>query len=45
LWQIVPDALIELMQSKDPEKSQRVMAAMLQMSKIDIAKLREAAQA
>jgi predicted 3-demethylubiquinone-9 3-methyltransferase (glyoxalase superfamily) len=42
-WQIVPDALIELVQDKDPAKSQRVMAAMMQMKKIDIAGLKAAA--
>jgi len=41
-WQIVPNALIELLSDPDPKKSQRVMAAMMQMVKIDIAKLREA---
>jgi predicted 3-demethylubiquinone-9 3-methyltransferase (glyoxalase superfamily) len=41
-WQIVPTALIELMQDQDPAKSARVMRAMLQMTKIDIAGLRRA---
>jgi predicted 3-demethylubiquinone-9 3-methyltransferase (glyoxalase superfamily) len=41
-WQIVPVALLELLSDPDPEKSGRVMAAMLQMTKIDIAKLRQA---
>jgi predicted 3-demethylubiquinone-9 3-methyltransferase (glyoxalase superfamily) len=41
-WQIVPNALIELGQDKDPEKAKRVMEAMLQMSKIDIQKLKQA---
>jgi len=41
-WQIVPNALIELIQDKDPEKSARVMKAMLQMGKIEIDKLRAA---
>jgi predicted 3-demethylubiquinone-9 3-methyltransferase (glyoxalase superfamily) len=41
-WQIVPNALIELAQDKDPAKSQRVMAAMMQMKKIDIAGLKAA---
>lgn len=35
-WQIIPTVLGELMQDKDPEKSRRVVQAMLQMSKIDI---------
>jgi len=41
-WQIVPNALIELATDPDPEKSQRVMRAMMQMTKIDIAKLKQA---
>ena len=41
-WQVVPTALIELMQDKDAAKSSRVMNAMLQMTKIDIAALRRA---
>ena len=41
-WQIVPSALGEMMQDKDPEKSIRVMKAMLQMTKIDIETLRRA---
>ena len=42
-WQIVPRILGELVADPDREKSQRVMAAMLQMGKIDIAALEEAA--
>jgi predicted 3-demethylubiquinone-9 3-methyltransferase (glyoxalase superfamily) len=41
-WQIVPSILIEMLQDKDAEKSKRVMQAMLQMSKIDIAALKRA---
>jgi predicted 3-demethylubiquinone-9 3-methyltransferase (glyoxalase superfamily) len=41
-WQIVPVALLELMQDKDPVKSQRVVKAMLQMTKIDIEGLKRA---
>lgn len=41
-WQIIPSALGELLGDKDPEKSKRVMEAMLQMNKIDIAGLRRA---
>jgi predicted 3-demethylubiquinone-9 3-methyltransferase (glyoxalase superfamily) len=41
-WQIVPTALIELMQAKDARKSAGVMRAMLQMTKIDIAGLQRA---
>jgi predicted 3-demethylubiquinone-9 3-methyltransferase (glyoxalase superfamily) len=42
-WQIVPTALPELLSDPDPERSQRAMKAMLEMSKIDIAALRKAA--
>lgn len=41
-WQIVPPVLGELLQDKDPEKSKRVMEAMLQMHKIDIKALKQA---
>jgi predicted 3-demethylubiquinone-9 3-methyltransferase (glyoxalase superfamily) len=41
-WQIIPNALGELLNDPDPVKSQRVMQAMLQMGKIDIAGLRHA---
>jgi predicted 3-demethylubiquinone-9 3-methyltransferase (glyoxalase superfamily) len=41
-WQITPVALMELMSNPDPERSRRVMEAMLQMTKIDIAQLRRA---
>ncbi len=43
-WQIVPSVLGELLQDKDPEKSRRVMAAMLQMDKIDIKTLKQASE-
>jgi predicted 3-demethylubiquinone-9 3-methyltransferase (glyoxalase superfamily) len=39
-WQIIPSALMEMMRDKDPQKSQRVMKAMLQMTKIAIQGLR-----
>jgi len=41
-WQIVPTALGELMSDPDPAKAQRVMQAMLQMTKIDIKQLENA---
>jgi predicted 3-demethylubiquinone-9 3-methyltransferase (glyoxalase superfamily) len=44
-WQIVPRVMIELLQDKDPAKSQRVMQAMMQMTKIDIAGLQRAHRA
>lgn len=41
-WQIVPTVLGEMLQDKNPEKSKRVMQAMLQMEKLDIAGLKRA---
>ncbi len=41
-WQVVPSALGEMLQDPDRVKADRVLQAMLQMSKIDIAKLRQA---
>ena len=41
-WQIVPTALIAMLGGQNSEKSQRAMAAMLQMKKIDIATLERA---
>ncbi len=41
-WQVVPAALPRMLGDPDPAKSQRVMQAMLQMTKIDIATLQAA---
>ncbi len=41
-WQIIPSALGEMLNDKDPKKSRRVMQAMLQMNKIDIEGLQRA---
>jgi predicted 3-demethylubiquinone-9 3-methyltransferase (glyoxalase superfamily) len=41
-WQVVPKVLVELISDSDPEKSGRVMEAMLQMKKIDIDGLKRA---
>jgi predicted 3-demethylubiquinone-9 3-methyltransferase (glyoxalase superfamily) len=41
-WQVVPTALSELLTGPDPDKSQRAMEAMLQMTKLDIEGLRRA---
>jgi predicted 3-demethylubiquinone-9 3-methyltransferase (glyoxalase superfamily) len=41
-WQIIPPVLGRMLQDKDPAKSKRVMQAMLQMDKIDIAALQKA---
>jgi predicted 3-demethylubiquinone-9 3-methyltransferase (glyoxalase superfamily) len=43
-WQIIPDALGELLGDPNPVKAQRVMQAMLAMKKIVIADLRNAAE-
>jgi predicted 3-demethylubiquinone-9 3-methyltransferase (glyoxalase superfamily) len=43
-WQIIPTALPRLLDDPDPERSQRVMKAMLEMGKIDIAALEKAAE-
>ena len=42
-WQVVPAGMEELFTDPDPQRSQRAMQAMLKMSKLDIAALREAA--
>ena len=44
-WQVVPKALTRLLEDPDAEKAQRAMAAMLQMTKIEIAELEAAAAA
>jgi predicted 3-demethylubiquinone-9 3-methyltransferase (glyoxalase superfamily) len=41
-WQIIPTVLGEMLNDKDPKKSERVMNAMLQMKKIDIPTLEQA---
>ena len=41
-WQITPTVLIDMLHDKNPEKAGKVMKAMLQMQKIDIAKLKDA---
>jgi len=42
-WQVIPTILYELIADPDREKSQRVMAAMLQMRKIEVDELEKAA--
>lgn len=44
-WQIIPEALPRLLTHPDPATAQRAMTAMLQMQKIEIAKLTEAPEA
>jgi predicted 3-demethylubiquinone-9 3-methyltransferase (glyoxalase superfamily) len=41
-WQIVPTALVEMLQDSDQAKRSRVMKAMLQMKKIDVQALKQA---
>jgi predicted 3-demethylubiquinone-9 3-methyltransferase (glyoxalase superfamily) len=44
-WQVVPRRLVDLLGDPDPGRAGRVMQAMMEMSKIEIAKLEEAADA
>jgi predicted 3-demethylubiquinone-9 3-methyltransferase (glyoxalase superfamily) len=41
-WQIVPTALLEMLQDEDSEKSRRTMKAMLTMKKLDVDVLKKA---
>ena len=41
-WQVVPTAIAKMFSDPDPEKTNRVMQAMLPMKKLDIRALREA---
>lgn len=43
-WQVVPIAMIMMLQDKDSKKTKRVMKAMLQMQKLDIDALTKAYQ-
>ena len=43
-WQVVPTALSRLLQAGDGARSARVMKALLQMQKIDIERLQQAAE-
>jgi hypothetical protein len=42
LWQIVPTALGQMLRDEDSKRAERVMAAMLQMKKIDVQTLQQA---
>ena len=44
-WQVTPTILLKMINDKDRKKAQRAFNAMLQMRKIDIAKLNEAVRA
>jgi predicted 3-demethylubiquinone-9 3-methyltransferase (glyoxalase superfamily) len=41
-WQIVPTVLAEVLQDKDPRRSERVMKALLRMKKLEIETLKQA---
>ncbi len=41
-WQIVPEALLDMIKDADREKAKRVMEAMMGMTKLDIARLKAA---
>jgi predicted 3-demethylubiquinone-9 3-methyltransferase (glyoxalase superfamily) len=41
-WQIVPKALAEMMSGPDPKKSERAMAVLMNMKKLDVAELKKA---
>jgi predicted 3-demethylubiquinone-9 3-methyltransferase (glyoxalase superfamily) len=41
-WQVVPTALMRMLNDPDPAKSKRVLDAMMQMDKIDIGRLERA---
>jgi predicted 3-demethylubiquinone-9 3-methyltransferase (glyoxalase superfamily) len=41
-WQVIPSVLGKMLGDKNAEKAERVMQAMLQMDKLDIAKLQQA---
>jgi predicted 3-demethylubiquinone-9 3-methyltransferase (glyoxalase superfamily) len=41
-WQVVPTALVEMLSKSDSAASQRAIAAMLRMKKLDISALRQA---
>jgi predicted 3-demethylubiquinone-9 3-methyltransferase (glyoxalase superfamily) len=42
-WQIVPTRVVELVTDPDPEKAARATSAMLQMKRLDIAAVEQAA--
>ena len=42
-WQVVPKVLPELMNGPDRNRAKRAMDAMLKMTKLDVEKIREAA--
>jgi predicted 3-demethylubiquinone-9 3-methyltransferase (glyoxalase superfamily) len=43
-WQVVPEEFVSMMRDKDPKRAARAMGAMMQMVKLDLAKLRRAVE-
>ena len=43
-WQIVPKVIQKLLRDKNPERAERVMAAVMQMKKLDLKALKAAAK-
>jgi predicted 3-demethylubiquinone-9 3-methyltransferase (glyoxalase superfamily) len=41
-WQIVPETMDTMMKTADPERAERVMKAVLQMKKLDVARIAKA---
>lgn len=41
-WQIVPEALLEMIQGPDRAKANRIMKSMMKMIKLDLAELEKA---
>jgi predicted 3-demethylubiquinone-9 3-methyltransferase (glyoxalase superfamily) len=41
-WQVIPRAIDQMMSSEEPERSERVMAALLKMKKLDLEQLQRA---
>jgi predicted 3-demethylubiquinone-9 3-methyltransferase (glyoxalase superfamily) len=41
-WQVVPRVLVEMLGDKDAARAGRAAAAMMQMDKLDIARLKQA---
>jgi predicted 3-demethylubiquinone-9 3-methyltransferase (glyoxalase superfamily) len=42
-WQVIPTALGQLLNDKDPQRAQRAMMAMMKMTKIEVSELQRAA--
>jgi predicted 3-demethylubiquinone-9 3-methyltransferase (glyoxalase superfamily) len=42
-WQVIPEGMMDVIRSDDPERTQRAMQAMFSMKKLDLAALKAAA--